>query len=377
MININTLDELNRLGFGADISKLESYAVDYKQANFVSDLTDYEYDYLKISRLLKEIKPESNAFNDNTYLNTLELNDLDNLFINNPSYFDNIIYGCNDENISNICNYIKQNEENCVSFVAIPNIQGLNIKCTYKNGYLCNINLIGNEYKYKDITEYYRYCVPNFVEKLKNVELTEVRGKITIFNNKDTNKVYENNIICSVMNLIRLNIENDLCSIVIDDIYTSDESNEYNQWDKIEYIRELGFSVPHHALIRNVDEETLIQSFNSFVDYFENIENTSGIVYSYSGLQIIDNDSKIRFLYKFDSCNYNKVFNSKIKSVIFNNRHDVSIKIKIVSTKCNDRITIDEINVYDINILNTYKIHSGEKIYFIVNNKTPILIKNK
>lgn len=385
MININTLNELNMYGVGADIAKLESYIVDYKQANLTTNMYAYERDYLRMSKILKEIKPDSLAFTDKTSLIEEDTDEYDKLLLKYGNRTVDEIYGTQDENIDELGGYIKSQEDGCIDMVAIPNILGISIRCSYTNGYLYRINIIGDSYKYTDITKEFREQLPKYVEEFSKYKLVELRGKLTIFNNNEELQKISLNVEASTMHLLRLNIDTDKLNIVFDDIFIDSEYiEEYsNQWDKIEFLRSLGFSVPHHALIRNVDYSMIGDAFTSFREYFSNIENTTGIIYKYNGYQIRDNEKMSfeqdysKFIYIFDKCDYKKIFNARLKSVLNLNDGNVRILLKIVSTKCNDCLNIDTIEVQDINVLNTYELLPGSNVFFFINDGKAILTSNK
>lgn len=107
MININTLNELNRFGIGADIARLESYIVDYKQANLTTNMYAYEHDYLKMNKILKELKSDSLAFTDKTSLTEEATDEYDKLLMKYSNRTINEIYGADDKNIDEVCKYIK------------------------------------------------------------------------------------------------------------------------------------------------------------------------------------------------------------------------------------------------------------------------------
>lgn len=385
MININTLNELNMYGVGADIAKLESYIVDYKQANLTTNMYAYERDYLRMNKILKELKPDSLAFTDKTSLAEEDTDEYDKLLLKYNNRAIDEIYGAQDDNISILGNYIKSQSDECIDMVAIPNILGISIRCSYTNGYLYRINIIGDSYKYTDITKRFREQLPKYIEEFSKYKLVELRGKITIFNNNEELQKTSLNIETSTMHLLRLGIDNDKLSLVFDDIFIdSDSITEYdNQWDKIEFLRNIGFSVPHHALIRNVDYSMIADAFTSFRDYFSNIEDTTGIIYKYNGYQIRDNSRMSyeqdysKFIYIFDKCDYKNIFNSRLKSVLTINNGDVKVLVKIVSTKCNDCLNIDTIEIQDINVLNTYELSPGNNVFFFINDGKAILTKNK
>lgn len=383
MININTLNELNRIGIGANISKLESYVVDYRQASNMTNLYRYEYDYRKLSKMLKEIKPESFAFGEKAYLEELEFDQFDQLLVDYPNETLKEIYGSCDENVDNIFTYITSKPENCMDMVAIPDILGLSVRCIYLSGYIHKINLIGENCKYTDITERFQHLLPRYVEKFKDNKITELRGKITIFKGQLTPDEMELNTECTVMHLIRMKTNDKKLAIVFDEVFATDDNLPDNHWDRIEMLRELGFSVPHHALIRNIEGGTIHDAFESFREYFGDIEKSTGIGYEYYGYKIVDNKcierngGYERFKYIFDNCDYMKVYEAKVKSVFTLNSGNVSIVIKVVSTQCNDALAITEINVTDISLLDGYKLSPGSTVKFFINNGVAYLTKLK
>lgn len=385
MININTLNELNSLGIGANISKLESYIADYKQANNVADLYSYEYEYRILSKILKEIKQESLAFTDKTDLIECDTDEFDELLIQYPNCQLKTVYGSRDKNIDNLFSYITSKPENCMDMVAIPDVLGLNIRCSYLNGYIYRINLIGNGYKYTDITNRFKERLPKYVEQFSKNRLTELRGKITIFKNSIDSLDDMVNIECGVMHLIRMGTNDAKMSIIFNDIVATDDSDftVSNHWDKLEYLRSLGFSVPHHALIRNVEGGAIPDALRSFREYFKDIENTTGIIYNYHGYQIRDNDVNeyttdwSKFNYVFDDCDYREVFSARIKSIQTLNNGDIKVLVKIVATDCNDELTITEINVQDISLLDSYNIEPGNKINFFIDRGKAYIAKNR
>lgn len=387
MININTLNFLDAIGIGADIDNLESYIIDYKQANLVADLDKYEESYLKLSKILREIKQSSVAFKDDTDMIEEEINsEFDKIFEKLPNRKYTKIYGKTDINLDDIKIYIQNEPDSIIDAVALPIIQGLNVKCTYINGYIYKINLIGDYYKYKDVTEELKDKVPAFIDGLSGYTLTECLGKITIFNNEKELQKKSLNIPCSCMRCLRTHTDINKLSIVLDEMFINVDDKDLpynNQWDKIEYMRDIGLSVPHHALIRNIESETLTQALDSFYDYFKNIEETSGIIYSFEGYDIRDNskiysvDECSRFAYEDIETNASQLYESVVKSVHTSYKNNIKLILKILPIQCNDHNIVSEIEVNNLNDLNTYDFKIGTKIKFKIYEGKPELVKNR
>ena len=73
MINKSILDDLDRLGFGADVDAFESYIESLQEAASLGKamVTDTMYDYY--IRILKELKPDSQLLHRNWEMEEYEL----------------------------------------------------------------------------------------------------------------------------------------------------------------------------------------------------------------------------------------------------------------------------------------------------------------
>lgn len=373
MINENTLRILNKYGFGADINSLESFIIDYKQSNLLTDMSDYEYQYMQLGKILTELKGDSSALNDSTMINVANQDLYDHFFTEFGNYHPIRVYGSNDlDKIEVVKNSIGEYKD----IIGILNVQGIDIKCSYIYGKLYKINLIGEHDKYDEVTESLRELVPENITELKEYKLVELRGRVTIFNNRKKLQSKSLNTICSTMRCIRNNIWTEDLSVVFNDIYIETEDLPFdNQWDKIEYMRDIGLSIPHHGLIRNVEPELLAQTLKELDDFFYNIKETDGIIYDFDGFEIRVNDSivgktdKTSLVYITTKVDYRKVFSAVVKSISIKDRQ----YINIVNTTCNDRVQINKIDIDDIYSLEQYEVKIGSRVNFNVVNNTAIL----
>lgn len=372
MINNNTLKILNKLAFGADIDSLESYVINFKQAQMVSDTTNYEDRYLKLEKILKEIKKESLAFSEKTYLNEIKLDKYDRYITSISNEKPLIIYGTQDNKLLDIANLIDESQD----IIAIPYIDGINISITYINGYIYRIYAIGDGVKYIDLTKELKSKISNYIKEFNNIDLVELRGKVTIPNTCNDLQNKSLNTICSTMNCLRTKIDIDKLDIVITDILTNELIEYNNHWDRIEYLRDIGINVPHQVLIRGIDGEQLSQAFIEIDDYFNDVE----IPYKYSGFEIrINTDIKYetnfyRVVYNSKQCNKNQLYKSTVKSITtsFKNNEIINI-LNIIPIECNNKVIIDNIEVDDIYALEKNNIQVGTKVIFnIIEGKAKI-----
>jgi hypothetical protein len=369
MINENTLKVLNKYAFGADIDSLESYIIDFKQSNLVADMTKYEYNYMRLLKILKEVKPESKAFSDETSLEELEVDKFDRFFTeySNPKH--EVIYGSTDTSkLEQMKELLDSYDGGTSDIIAIANVTGLDVMCTYINGKIYRIYLIGEFLKYTNITEIAKELVPEVIEDFKKYKLVECRGKITIFNTDKELQSKSLNICCSTMRCIRTNIEMNKLKIVFNNIFIDDENIPYeNQWEKIEYMRSAGLSVPHHGLIRDIDRELVAQALKDLDNYIQEIKETEGIVYDYNGILIrVNNDEtdESSVIYNTTDVDYRQKFSSTVKSI--SQSYDMKQNINIVKIACNDRTDIDTIEIEDIYELEEHSVRLGKKIIFNV-----------
>lgn len=364
MLNSSTINTLNRLGFGVNIDKIESYIHYFKQANLVADLSKYEYNYLKLVKILKEIKPNSKVLTEDIDYDGLKTDEFDKLFTTYGNEKCVVAYGKDDEHKINSVKSVNFEEDYCMDLVAVNNVEGIDIMCTYINGRVYRVYAIGEYTKHFDFTEQLKDKVPSFIEDIACHRLVEFRGKATIF--KDKEKRYDN-IACSTLYLLQNNIGRDCVDIVFNDVIFEEDNNTFKSiWDKLEWMRDIGLNVPHHALIRNVDRVQFESALEEFDEYFRNEENNS-IVYSKLGFNIKNNNdietSEYIICYDTNNVEHKSVFEAIVKDITID--IDRSF-IKIVSTKCNNGIIIDTIDIDDIYDIEKYNIAIGNKIYFNV-----------
>lgn len=374
MINENTLKTLNKKAFGADIDSLESYIIDFKQANLVCNMDRYETNYLMLVKLLKEIKSDSKAFSDTTSLVESETDKFDKFFTEYGNHRHNIMYGEEHNGFFNdFEDSILECDDHVTDIVALTNITGVDIICNYINGILYKTFLVGTDCKYTDISDLAKKLLPDRVENFKKYGLVECRGKLTIFNTHPDTQNISLNLESSVMRCLRDNIYLDDLSIVLNDIFIETEDLPFeNQWEKIEYMRDSGLSVPHHGLIRCVESDMVDSALKELDNYFDDIQNTDGIIYDYNGIVIRLNDwlnctdETSTFIYKSREVDPRQRFSSTVKSISQSSSESNQQVLNIVKIQCNDKLTIDYIDLDDIYDIEKYNIHIGGKVVFNV-----------
>lgn len=372
MINENTLDTLQSIAFGADIDSLESYIVDFRFADRLTDMSRYRHNYNKLLELLKEIKPDSSVFIQNS-TEDLQLDKFDKYFEQYGNIRKCSMYNILD-NIasSDVRDKISKSDDSVSDILALVNTQGLDVMCTYKDGYLCKIYLIGESKKIVDITYYLEDRLPSRIKAFSSYELVELRGKLTISKeNIDTYKRLETNI----AHKIRCKVNTNTLDIVFSDVI-SDSLDFKSQWDKMEFLQSIEYiNVASYVLIRSIDCDILHQALVDIDKVFADTE--SDMEWYIYGFEVRLNnymDINTGFICILNDADYRKEFSATVKSIYTDKSTNKQI-LKIVNTECNKRFMIDSIEVQDLYDIEKYNIKIGEKVHFKVIEKQPIIVK--
>jgi len=373
MINESTLNTLNNIGFGADIDSLESYISNYMASVPVADLHRYEYNYSRLRKLLKDAKPNSKVFNANaSEIKVIELDKYDKFFSELGNVRCETVYGTIEmHNLVRIKNESFYSN-NTTDLVAIQNIEGIDIKCTYINGILYRIYGISERDKIYDFTSILKDSIKDYIEEISEHGLVEVRAKVTLGNKNESTS----NVICDTMGLLRAGINIQKLEIAVYDIFFDDIEESFSSyWDKLEFMTSIGLNVPQHCLLRNIDTESFIQALNEMDSYFKDDCSTNDFL-KISGFLVKDNNSydSYGFILCYDTINIGSKlkFESVVKSILTKNS---SHYLKIVPVECNREVYINTIKLDDIYLIDKLDVHVGSKINFIVIEGKAILME--
>lgn len=375
------INKLNTLGFGLDIDSLESYIIDYNQSKYLTDLSLYEPNYKQLYELLNSLKPESTAFSVNNLISTnMETEDV--FFIRDKNPRKKVIYGMHDlDGLKALKDSIDSTQKDLVDMISILNVRGLDVKCVYKYGELRSVSLIGECNKYTDITKqvYIMETLPMEIEELGDYWVTELRGKLTIFNNEKELQSISKHVETSVMRCIRCNIYRESLNIVFNDIKIMEDEGDdktiksfNNEWEKIEFMRKLELSVPHHGMLRGIDSDSIEEALYDMCQFFDKIGKTTGIVYPFKGFEIRISEAE-PVIYNTTDVSSEQMFVSTVKS--FKHLGNFTNQLIIVLTQCNEQLAISKIDIDDIYLLEELGIHKGSSIVFNVIEGKAVLNK--
>lgn len=368
MINENTLSTLQNIAFGTDIDALESYIIDYTQACRLSNMMRYEYNFERMRNMLEELKPDSLALTDSIELKELEADKYESAFNKYGNIRKCIAYGTQDTTVfTDVRERMLSDPEGVQDVLAILNVQGLDVIVTYKKGYLCKAYLVGESRKYTDITDICKDKVPSYIKGFAGVDEVELRGKLTILKDHSDLQTKYLNLESTVMHCIRCGVYTEYLSVIFNELI-SEDIDAPTQWDRLDLMRQLELSVPHHGLLRSIDADILSQALTDMDNYFTNIEQEEDILYKYYGFEVRINDSiedRVGFIVVFDDVNYRRTFEATVKSIATKENSNMQV-LKVVNTKCNNRYTVDSIDVGDVFTLEENHVSVGSKVRFRV-----------
>ena len=391
MINNDTMNLLNAYGFGADIDAFESHISLLRESAGLGKPMVDDATYDMYIRLLRELKPDSIIFQQNWEVEEEELESYDELLKE---------YGmCSITTLQDMSEVAKFNtylrgEPNGVDIFASVKENGHAFRVVYLNGYIYNGTTRGRYKKGRSIPRHVRANCPNFVEAWKNIPLVEVRGEMLV--KISTFEAHLKNILktplSSVTSLIRESATDEelqMLNAVCYKIISNDDSLKFNTlWDEFQHLKECGFEVPQHVLIRGVTEGYMEDATAKLLGYFEGLMDRGEIEYSCDGIVVAINDNQ-----KFYSLGKNgnawngnfalkagrywesNVYSSIITSISFiPGKSYMTPKANIDPVICSTGAEIKVVPLYNVGVMERYGYTPGNKVYFRFGGETGVTL---
>ncbi len=285
MINKNLLDELNRLGFGADVDALESYVASLQDAAGLGKplVTDTVYD--QHFRLLKELRPNSYVIGRNWEVDDFDLTEHDVILAK---------YGMRSirtiQKMSDLYKFKEAMGDQTVTLTATTKLNGHAVRAVYVNGVLTSGSTRGRYKKGRDITRHLKAVLPNYVEAWRGIRLVEVRGEmlVSLENFEELRHILKTPL-SAVTSLVRdsvtdedLKYLNCVCYKVIPD---SDDMLKFEGlWDELSHLFECGFEIPPRVQIEGVTRYNLDEAIDDLLTYFGNEADNGMLKYDTDGV---------------------------------------------------------------------------------------------
>lgn len=287
MINNNLMDELNRLGFGADIDALESYVISLQEAIIMGNPVVTNEVYNQHLKLLKELRPDSYALKRDLAGQDEYLNEYDILLSRYP-----VRQIINVHNMRDLEKFKDAIEDREIDLLALDEPNGHFFRAVYVNGELTTGSVKGQFRKGRDITRHLLLLLPNHIEAWERIRIVEVRGIITIptINFEPIKHVYK--IPLSAVTSFLMDtatpseIKNLLC--ICNKIYVDNEEKlKFDTlWDELSYLENQGFKTPKMILIEDVTRYNLSQIIDDILEYFGELYEAKAIEYKTDGIMV-------------------------------------------------------------------------------------------
>ncbi len=382
MVNKDTLEELERLGFGADIDALESYVEQMQDAAGLGEPLVADSVYDQHVKVLKQLKPESTLLDRNWEVEDTEIGEYDKLLES---------YGmCSITSITNMkeLDYFKdilKGLKNEIELIATIKENGHACRAVYVNGRLHSGTTRGRYKKGRDITRHLKAVLPNYVEQWKDIRLVEIRGEMLV--SIDT---FEKHLkgtlktpLSSVTSLIResvtdkeLNLLDMKCFKILSD---EDSKLKFNSlWDELEHLEMCGFNTPYKARIKGVTQDNLEDSVGALLKYFEELMDNGSLKYSTDGIVVAINDSKLfyslgkngnswkaNFAVKMGKYWESDIYVGIINDVVFTpGKSYMTPKAIIKPVITSNGSTVEVVPLYNIGVMERYNYLPGRVVYF-------------
>lgn len=385
MVNRDSLEKLNELGFGADIDALESYVQMLRDAAGMGNplVEDSQYDIYH--KLLEEVKPESKVLLSNWEMEEEPMNQYDKILEQYGMCSIKTIDGINKSSLSNFIDVIRQ-AGGAVDVFASLKENGHATRAVYHYGELVSGSTRGRYSKGRDITRHLKRLLPNRIEGFASMPLVEIRGEVVVKKQQfeDVIKPLYNlkTPLSSVTSMIKdsaTDQEIDYLNFVGYKVLPSDKnyriptlSNEYA------ILQKCGIQVPEHVVVKGVTEDNLVGTVEAILEYFEELMDNGEIEYDCDGIVIGVNDCNLfysagkdgnawkgNFALKDGRYWQSSIYSSTIEEVVWEKGKEyLTPKAIIVPVKCRNGAEVVKVPLYNVGVMDRYGLYTGSAIHF-------------
>lgn len=387
MINKSILDDLDRLGFGADVDAFESYIESLQEAASLGKamVTDTMYDYY--IRILKELKPDSQLLHRNWEMEEYELDDHDELLNKYGMVSINTI-----QNMEDLNKFKAAIRDRSLTMTGTVKLNGHAIRAVYSYGKLVSGSTRGRYKKGRDITRHLKIVLPNYVKQWSDIRLLEVRGEMLVsLETFNSIRHILKTPLSSVTSLIRDSASEDeikMLSCVCYKVITDDDWGVINQWDELSALEECGFEIPERLRVSDINYFNLDSKIEDFLNHFESLYDNGKLIYDTDGIVVAVDDKDIFYELGKDGNSYlgnfalkmgrvweSNIYNSSIVRVEFvHGKTYITPKAIIEPVITVTGSTVDTVPLYNIGVMEKLGLTPGNEIYFKFGGETGVTL---
>lgn len=378
MININTMNELEKLHIGSDVDKLENYLALINYSELMGNCIVTEEDKEKIQELLEEIKPNSELFKYTWDMKKVDIDEFDALYTRYGKFLNGEksvkLREITESEITPFTNNIIGTRD--ILAIAIPD--GIDIRIIYRNGLYYKAFTYYKDTKGIDITQHIKYLVPYNIQEITDTGLIELQARISMTTTsmkeagiKEEDKMY---FIANYISHEFLPEDTNKFCVKVYKMYCEDVEAIMNTlWNEYELLDETELDIAEHAIIRDIEGRDVIDAIYEIQNYFDSFNEAD---YLYTDFIICINT---------DPENTKLVLNKKkVKKQVYETTvQDIKwipssftqkprLEIKPVTLK--DGETLRHIDLDDLHMIHRLTITKGSKIKFILDYKHNIKI---
>lgn len=386
MVNQNTMNMLEAYGFGSDIDAFETYVMELQDAAGSGNplVTDAQYD--DYVNLLKQVKPESEALTRNWEAVD---NDLDNYDLYLQRYGMKSIRTIMDLSELEYFKKIAFNNGN-INLMASSKINGYGVRAVYKYGRLISASTRGRYKKGRDITRHMKMIVPEIIDDLIEVPLTEIRGELYVdLNTFESIRHIVKTPLSAVTSLSRESATESDIKMLSFRAYQifSDDLDFDNLSDKFSFLSNCGFNTPFAIVVNDVSYEEFDEAIDGIIEAFTNKVESGGITYDNDGIVVAINNVEEfnslgnegntmlgNFALKVGHWEQN-VYSAKIISVewCYGKRY-ITPKAIVEGVITRNGAKVTNVPLYNLGVMQDNSYYPGHDVYFKFGGETGVTL---
>lgn len=389
MVNQNLMDQLERLGFGADVDALESYVATLQDAAGMGAplVTDAQYDmYYK---LLHELKGDSEVLKRNWETDDNELEENDELLLQFRMMSIKTV-----QNMDELSRFEDAIEDMDVNLLASIKLNGHAVRAVYRYGHLVGGSTRGRTKKGRDITRHLKATLPNFVEAWKDVRVLEVRGEMLVsLENFEQLRYKLKTPLSAVTSLIRDSVTDEeleyLNCVCYKIIPCTDSALQFETLEEqFIMLENNGFEIPTYRLYDDISSDNLMDMAEVILEDFSADKDADLLPYYTDGIVVAIDDCE-----QFESLGLNgnaymgnfamkmgrhwksDVYQSVIEDIEFvHGKRYITPKAQIEPVITSSGAEVSTVPLYNVGVMDKYKLIPGATIYFKHGGETGVTL---
>lgn len=391
MINNSHLAELEALGCGNDINRLEEQLSLFQDAAADGEplVEDSVYDQYK--RLLEELKPESEVLLRNWEKDSGEIIDKDLDYYLVEKGMKSIRTLTNNNDISIRQEQHLSLDEEYLDYLVSTKLNGHAFRAVYKYGRLVEGTTRGRTGKGQNILRHLKLLLPEYVEAWEYSDVTEVRGELLVkqkLYDEKFSEMYASPLstVTSIRRESATDEEIKNLSAVCYKIFQTDDPHDTLE-DEFNHLKSLGFEIPymelHHIKVSNLVEE--MEKLIS--DWGNRYEEGTLSDYNCDGIVVAINDNSLFYVLGTDGNSY--IGNFALKMGVWECSHYRSViesiewnqgkkwlvpKAHIKPVKTVSGQTVSVVPLYNVGILMKMNLSVGSEIHFRFGGETGVML---